>query len=816
MKLTALFLLFWGLTIRVFSQQLSISGKITDENNKPVPFASVYIKNTTKGVSANSEGAYQLLLKPGTYELQFKAVGFGQQSKQLTLAQNQVVNISLKTETYQLKDIAIHAGGEDPAYAIIRKAIKKRKFYLNEVNAYTCDIYIKGLQKLLAAPKSFMGFDVQKATSEAGLDSNRKGIVYLSESESKYSFMRPNLVHEVQVSSKVSGYNRAFSFNRSSDMLVNFYQNFQNLKSLSNRPLVSPIADNALFYYNYKLIGITVENGETINKIQVSPKRGYDPCFEGYVYILDDSWRLSALQLFITKKANINFVDTLKINQQFYPVNDKVWMPASIKFEFTGGVFGFKLGGYFISVYKNYDLNPVLNKKDFVERINISKGHDKDSVYWAQERPIPLTEEEKTDYEVKGKLAIKRESKPYLDSLDKANNTFKLSNLLLTGIDTRNRYKKAYFHYGSVLSSVLYNTVEGLAINYGVTYSKLTDTINISSITVNARVRYGFSNHLFNGVAGIAIPVKRMTLSFNAGSDITDMNNNQPESQLLNSVYSLFYRQNYQKLYQKQFASASFSGRISGGWQASAYVEWANRKWLPNSTNYSFFHRDDREFTSNNPLVPAQDIPLFPENQSFKISARASYDFSNRYETYPFGRRYLPSSYPTIGINYTKGIKGVLGSDVNYDQLSADIAKSNIDLGFYGQTSFFVGAGKFLNASKVYYPDYKHFDGNQLVIYKPTFNRFLLLDYYNFSTLDKYIEGHLEHNFSGFITNKIPFIRNLKLQEIIDVNYLYTPTLKNYTELGFGLQYRAIRVLYGVSYNSGSNMRNNVVIGISL
>jgi hypothetical protein len=42
-------------------------------------------------------------------------------------------------------------------------------------------------------------------------------------------------------------------------MLVNFYQNFESWKRLSNRPLVSPIAENALFYYNYKLIGILLK-----------------------------------------------------------------------------------------------------------------------------------------------------------------------------------------------------------------------------------------------------------------------------------------------------------------------------------------------------------------------------------------------------------------------------------------------------------------------------------------------------------------------------------------------------------------------------
>jgi hypothetical protein len=103
-----------------------------------------------------------------------------------------------------------------------------------------------------------------------------------------------------------------------------------------------------------------------------------------------------------------------------------------------------------------------------------------------------------------------------------------------------------------------------------------------------------------------------------------------------------------------------------------------------------------------------------------------------------------------------------------------------------------------------------------MLAYNTSLNRFLLLNYYNYSTASQYAEAHLEHNFSGFITNKIPFIRKFKLQEIIDVNYLYTPNLKNYTELGFGLQYLNIRAMYGLSYNSGSNVHSAFRLGISL
>ena len=804
-------------TSAMFAQDVTLSGKITDDKGAVVPFATVYIKNTTKGTSANSEGEYNINVKKGQYQVQYKAIGYRQESRTIALNINQTVNVTLKNEDYQLKEVVIRAGGEDPAYAIIRQAIKKRKTYLNEVDAYTCEVYIKGLQKLLAAPKKFLGFDVQKATREAGLDSNRTGIVYLSESQSKLSFMRPDNIHEELISSKVSGSNRAFSYNRASDLRVNFYENLQDWEGLSNRPLISPIADNALFYYRYKYAGTSIENGETINKIQVIPRRDHDPCFSGYIYIIEDSWRLQGVGLYITKKANINFVDTLRVNEEFFPVNGKVWMPASIKFDFTGGLFGFRIGGYFISLYKDYDINPKLDRKQFAEVLRITKGvNKKDSAYWEQQRPIPLTLEEVTDYKKKAVLAAKRESKPYLDSLDRENNKINPLKLLTDGYHHRNRYDHEYYNFNSIIGSVFYNTVQGLGIDYGGSFTKQIDSVNNKYFSVYGKAGYGFSNKLFYGSGGVSFPTGQFMLNVSGGSDIVDMNDREPISRFMNTAYTLLNRQNLQKLYQKQYASLSASTRINGGWLASGYAEWADRKWLPNTADYSLFHPEGHEFSSNNPLNPATDLPLFPQNQSFKIGLRTSYDFSDKYETYPNGRRYLPSKYPTIGLNITKGFKNVFGSDVDYTLLSADIYKTDIPLGFYGKTSFYVGAGKFFNANSLFYTDYKHFSGNQVLFYQSGISKFLLLDYYRYSTGDKYLEGHLEHNFYGFITNKIPLIRKLKLQELFDVNYLYTPTLKNYVELGFGVQTNTgLRVMYGVSFNNNGSANNALRLGVS-
>jgi len=796
--------------------QVTVSGKITDEKNAPVPFATVYVKNTTIGTSANSEGEYTLNVNPGHYEFVFRAVGYKQDSRPTDVKTNQTLNAKLLPESYLLKDVTISAKGEDPAYAIMRKAIKKRKFYLNEVNAYSCEVYIKGLQKMLDAPKKFLGRDLTQALREAGLDSNRRGIIYLSESESKYSFERPNNVHEEMISSKVSGRNRGFSYNRASDMKVNFYENLQNWQEISNRPLVSPLADDAMLYYKYKLLGESVENGETIYKISLGPRRGYDPCFEGVIYILKDSWRLYGLDLMLTKKANINFVDTLKINQQFFPVGNNVWMTSSSKFDFTAGLFGFRVGGYFISVYKDYNLQPNTPKKDFKEVMRITRDvNKKDSLYWANERPIPLTDEEKNDYFRKEKLAKHRESKEYLDSLDRRSNRFDFGRLLLGGGYThRNRYEKETYSYDSFLGSMLFNTVEGVAFNYGASFTKQIDSVTNRYMRVGAHVRYGFADNLFNANVDATIPLNGVRLNVAGGSDVVDLNNRGSITSFMNSAYSLFDRENFEKLYQKDYINASVSGRLAGGWVGSAGLEWANRKWLPNASSFSVFSPSGHQYTSNNPLTPTIDAPLFPENQAFKLNLRTSYNFSNKYETYPNGRRYLPSDYPTIGFNYTKGISGVFGSDVNYDLISADITKSNISLGMYGQSSFYVSAGKFLNAKSLYFSDYKQFSGGQILFYQPNITHFLLLDYYRFSTYTEYLEGHFEHNFSGFILNKIPLIRKLKLKEIVDVNYLTTPTLHDYTELGIGVEYFGFRLMYGRSYNSGGNVHEAVRLSI--
>ena len=159
------------------------------------------------------------------------------------------------------------------------------------------------------------------------------GIAYLSESVSKYSFSRPDKIREQMISSKVSGDNRAFSFNQASEMNIDFYENIVKPGNISPRGFISPVSASAMLYYNFRLDGTYLENDIWINRIEVTPKRKADPVFSGYIYIQDGSWRIHSTDLLLTKDAQIQFVDSLRISQVYIPAgkNKKVWMPGDRK-----------------------------------------------------------------------------------------------------------------------------------------------------------------------------------------------------------------------------------------------------------------------------------------------------------------------------------------------------------------------------------------------------------------------------------------------------------------------------------------------------
>ena len=165
--------------------------------------------------------------------------------------QTQNFNIVLTENNYQLNEVIITPGKEDPAYQIIRNCQAQRRFYLKQITRYLCRVYSKGHYKLLDAPDKIFGKPIN--WSEIGLDTSGTGTIYLSETLSDLYVEPPNDFREVLLSSKISGDNQGVSFNRAQMLNINFYENLVDAGGIAQRGLISPIANNALFYYHYKL-----------------------------------------------------------------------------------------------------------------------------------------------------------------------------------------------------------------------------------------------------------------------------------------------------------------------------------------------------------------------------------------------------------------------------------------------------------------------------------------------------------------------------------------------------------------------------------
>ncbi|WP_262245067.1 DUF5686 and carboxypeptidase regulatory-like domain-containing protein [Parapedobacter soli] len=813
----SLILMLAGIATLAHAQTFRVTGQVGDERGEPVPFASIYLKGAAgTGTSANGEGSFKMDLPKGSYELVVRSVGYKQAAKPVHIDGDKHIQVTLLTESYLLDEVVI-GNGEDPAYAIIRQAIRQRKKHLREATPYTAKVYIKGVQRLLQAPKRFLGVDIDQIGREIGLDSNRTGIVYLSESESRIMVEPPGNFREEMISSKFSGNNRAFSFNRAADLKLNFYENIQPIiDGLSPRPFVSPIADNALGYYRYRLLGTTEENDLTIHKIEVVPRRKGEPLYQGDIYIIDDLWRIYGVNLQLTKAAGINILDTLDIRQEFIPINSSQWQPSSIRFDFVGGLLGFRIGGYFAAIYTEYATAPAIKKDAFNEVLRIGEGVNKrDSAYWAAHRPLPLTKEEQLDYIRKDSLQRRRESKPYLDSLDRISNRLKPQRLL-TGYTYRNRANRSFLTFDGLATSLLFNSVEGLALNYGVRYSRQVDTTRNRNFTVYGNIRYGFINKRFNGYAGTAFPLGKSKLHLYGGSNVQDLNNRGSLPTLFNTLSTTLFGQNYLKWYERTFGGTEWRYTLPANIHLTASAVWENRLSLPNNTNYTFWEQNKQHLTSNNPLSPDEDTPLFAENQAFKVSLGMSYDFGIKYETYPHRRVYLPSRWPTLSVSYTKGLPQVMGSDVDYDLLAIGLHKTDMGLGLYGHLSFDVQVGTFFNDKSLYYTDYRHLKGTRTLISDQRLATFLLLDYYQHSTAGSFLEAHAEYNLATLLTGKVPLLRKLKLQEIIGLHYLHTPNMKHYGEIHAGLEWQRLRLSYSRSFGNQTGQSGKEAIRIGL
>jgi hypothetical protein len=110
-------------------------------NDGPLGFATIFVKQLGTGTATNQEGFYELSLPPGIYEIVFQYLGFESQVKNVTVGQEFIIlDIMMKEQAVMLQNVTVTAGKEDPAYTIMRKAIAKAKYHTQQLDAYTARV----------------------------------------------------------------------------------------------------------------------------------------------------------------------------------------------------------------------------------------------------------------------------------------------------------------------------------------------------------------------------------------------------------------------------------------------------------------------------------------------------------------------------------------------------------------------------------------------------------------------------------------------------------------------------------------------------
>ena len=802
-----------------FSQ---IKGKVTDSYKNPISFVSIYLDKTITGTTSNDAGNYELNIKtPGDYTIVFQFLGYKTIKKIVSITDFPFqLNVVMDDEKVVLDEISINTG-ENPANKIIRKAIDNKSINTDKFKEYTSSFYSRGLFKVKNAPEKILGQSL--GDLGGGLDSTRTGIIYLSETISEITFQKkPAEFKEKIIASKVSGSDNGISFNRAEEANFDFYS---NAILIAENNLVSPISDNAFRYYSYELEGSFYEkNGRLINKIKVNPKRSRDRVFTGFIYIVEEDWAIYGVDLKASgEQVGIPIIEVLKFKQDYnYSESNKAWIKISQIIDFKFGLFGFNVDGRFSGAYSDYNFSPKFKEETFSnEVLSFAKGAtEKDSLFWENLRPVPLTSEEKNDYLLKDSIKETRKSKKYLDSLDKNNNPIKITSLF-TGYIYRNSFKNWSISINSPLTTISYNTVQGRNTTTSINYFKSLNKTG-KWIQAGANLNYSMSEKKIRPVLYFTKKwnsILRPKMFISVGKKISQFNERNPISKFYNTIYSLFLKENYLKIYEKSFSKISYSQEVLNGLYISGSLEYASRKPLFNTSNFVVFGRDI-PFQSNNPIDPTNFTAPFNTHNIASLNIGTSIVFDQKYVSYPNRKiNFDNSRYPSLSIRYRKNF-GSNVSEYNSDVLISNI-RQNISIGNLGEFNYNIRSGIFFEKKDIAFMDYLHANGNQLKLAPSNRNSsFGLLNYYKFSTNDKYTEVHLEHNFKGRLLRNIPLLNTLNFHVVANAKGLFTGGRKPYSEFSLGLdnigigKWRFLRIDY-VRSNFNGKKGDGFLFGIS-
>ena len=268
---------------------------------------------------------------------------------------------------------------------------------------------------------------------------------------------------------------------------------------------------------------------------------------------------------------------------------------------------------------------------------------------------------------------------------------------------------------------------------------------------------------------------------------MSQLNPEKPIGDALNTITTLLFEQNFLKEYQKDFIRISADLKpIKDRLTLTGSLEYAERTEL-------FNYREDlrpwinwrnRAYTPNRVANAEVGSSAFPVHRALVLNLLATARLGSPRFYVRNGRRFSRpnNDAPLLSLNYRKGMAGV-----DYDFLQARISHS-FETGIRSRLSYNLSAGAFVNDRSLYFPDFRHFAGNEFFFQQgDPVSVFRLLPYYQYSTGKRFAEAHVLGEFRKLVLTQLTIARLVDLKENVFVHYLATPSSRNYTEVGYGL-----------------------------
>lgn len=855
-----------------FALASGIRGSVKDEDGAPLAYTTIFVKQTGSGTTTNENGSYDITLPAGKYEIVFQFLGYETVVRQVDIGTEYIeVNVVLKTQATLLETVTINSGTEDPAYTIMRKAIAKAKYHTQQIDEYTARVYIKGVGQLKDYP-----WLAKKAIEKEGIE---KGQVFLTESISDIKYTRPNTFEEKVISIRSDGKDnntspnpyifgsfyepevaetisplspKAFSYYR-----FEYMGTFKDRDYEVSRIKVTPRSkgDNVVQGMLY-----IVEDWWAIHSMDIyTTKLGITINIKAvYAPIEDKAWmpvshRFKAEGKIFGFEFEYNYLATvsnykIKINPELYVdvdhmevIDEKIEKEEAQRIEekyATGSKKDKKQADQaqqlqerlksgkeitrkeLKTIIKDYEKSETkdLKEPEVISNITFkvdSGAYKKDSTYWTALRPVPLTKLELRGYQKIDSMALVERKKDEGDTLKASKHKgFQPWDLLIGDRYKIGKHSNFQIHF----PMPGFNTVEGWNFAYKVSFGTILQDTNKTRITITPAFRYAFSRKVASGYLNLSVRNKKDRLDVQGGRYIKQYNPDEPILPIVNDFTTLFLERNLMKLYEREYIDISYRRKLNPYVSVGTTWSWMKRRELTNNSDYKWVNRDDIEgYTPNAPVNNELSDTSFPEHNAFvgsvTLTARPWLKYSIRN-----GRKTeVQNSSPTFMFEYRKGFNNVLGSAIDFDQIELGI-KHRLRVGVRGNADFYLRAGMFPHTNKMYFMDYEHFQGNLTpFITNDPVGSFRLLDYYKYSTSDKYFAGSFHYQFRKLLVTNILLVRMAGIRENVFVNYLATPTSKNYTEVGYSIDgiLRIFRLEGAVSFQEGKYQNYGFRIGIT-